>query len=180
MSKPVKNLITEEYRRRFADLDGCVVIDIRGVNAHQNNELRAGLLKEQVRVTVVKNSLAKTALSGTAMEKLGQLLDGPCALVYGGESVVNIARTIIARVKEIQALEVKGAIMEGEVYTADQVEALSKFPTRAEAQAQVIQVILGPAGQVIGAALSAGSAVASILKTIEEKLEKGEAIRKVG
>jgi large subunit ribosomal protein L10 len=180
MSKPVKNLITEEYRRRFADLDGCVVIDIRGVNALQNNDLRAGLLKEQVRVTVVKNSLAKSALTGTAMEKLGELLEGPCALAYGGESVVNIARSLIARVKEIQALEVKGAIMEGELFTADQMEALSKYPTRAEAQAQVIQVVLGPAGQVIGAAVGAGNAIASILKAMEEKLEKGEAISKVG
>ncbi len=180
MSKPVKNLITEEYRRRFADLDGCVVIDIRGVNSQQNNSLRAGLLEKQVRVTVVKNALAKSALQGTAMEKLSELLDGPCALAYGGESVIDVARAILARVKEIESLEVKGAIMEGELYPADKVEALSKFPTREEAQAQIIQVILGPAGQVIGAALSAGGNIASILKAMQEKLEKGEAIARVG
>ena len=61
----------------------------------------------------------------------------------------------------------------------DQITALSKFPTKEEAQAQVIQVVLGPAGQVIGAATSAGANIASILKAVEEKLEKGEAIAKI-
>ena len=51
---------------------------------------------------------------------------------------------------------------------------------REEAQAQIVQLLLSPAGQVIGAATSAGGSIAGILKTMEEKLEKGEAIAKVG
>ena len=43
MSKPIKNLITESYRKRFADVDGGVVIDIRGVEANDNNRLRGSL-----------------------------------------------------------------------------------------------------------------------------------------
>jgi large subunit ribosomal protein L10 len=92
---------------------------------------------------------------------------------------VEVARVLLDQVKSLPKLQIKGAIMEGEVYTADQIDALSKFPTRDEAQAQVIQVILGPAGQLIGAALGVGNQIASILKTMEEKLEKGETIAKI-
>ncbi|MCC7146183.1 MAG: 50S ribosomal protein L10 [Phycisphaeraceae bacterium] len=180
MSKPVKNLIAQSYTQRFGDVTGAVIIDIRGINSQHNNALRSGLRQKQIRVTVVKNSLAKKALEGTALAGLKDLFDGPCAMVYGGDSVVTVARELLGKAKEIEKLQVKGAIMDGQVYGPEQIEALSKYPTRAEAQAQVIQIILSPAGQVIGAATSAGSAIASILKTIEEKLEKGEAIAKVG
>jgi large subunit ribosomal protein L10 len=180
MSKPVKQMIIDLYRKTFEDADGAVLIDIRGITANENNALRGDLAKKAgVRITVVKNSLAAKAFTGTALEPMTQLLDGPSAVVHGGESVVHVARELIDWVKKLEKLQFKGAVMEGTVFGPDQVEALSKYPTRQEAQAQVIQVILGPASQVIGAAVSAGGNVAGILKAMEEKLEKGEAITKV-
>ena len=59
MSKPVKNMIVAEYQRRFGELDSAVLIDIRGVDANTNNAMRAKLNGKEMRVTIVKNSLAK-------------------------------------------------------------------------------------------------------------------------
>ncbi|MAE65890.1 MAG: 50S ribosomal protein L10 [Phycisphaeraceae bacterium] len=179
MSKPVKNMIVDAYRRRFDEVGSAVMIDIRGVNANDNQKLRNHLAEREIRVTLVKNSLAQRAWRDTALDGLCGLLDGSCAVAYGGSSVVEVARLLIDQAREIN-LTFKGALMEGEVFGPDEVEKLSKYPTREEAQAQVIQVFLGPAGQVIGAALSGGSQIASILQAIEEKLEKGETIAKAG
>ena len=43
MSKPVKEMILAEYQKRFVDLDGALVIDIRGIDANENNTLRLDL-----------------------------------------------------------------------------------------------------------------------------------------
>jgi large subunit ribosomal protein L10 len=180
MSKPVKNLIAKAYEERFGELTEAVVIDIRGVKSNDNNALRGGLAQKNIKVTVVKNSLAKQVFDGTAMQNLTKILDGPCALAYGAGSAVEVARALIERVKDIQNLQFKGAIMDGQVFGPDQIEALSKYPTRDEAVAQVVQVILGPASQIAGCLVAAGGQIASILKTIEEKLEKGEEIKKAG
>jgi len=176
MSKPIKNLVTESYRRRFADVDGGVIVDLCGVASNDNNQLRDTLAEQGIRVTIVKNSLAKAAFSGTALEGLGDMLDGPCAIAYGGDSVVVVTRSLVDLVKQIENLEVKGALMEGQTFGAEQIDALSKYPTREEAQGQLISIVLGPAGQVIGAATSGGSAIASVLETLVEKLEKGETV----
>ena len=53
MSKPVKEMIAAEYVRRFGDLEGALVIDIRGIEANENNALRLGLLEKDIRVTVI-------------------------------------------------------------------------------------------------------------------------------
>jgi large subunit ribosomal protein L10 len=179
MSKPIKNLIKKVYQKRFGSLEGAVLIDIRGMNAHANNTLRAGLAQKAIRITVVTNNLAAAALQGTRLERIGELLDGPTAVVYGGESVVHVARELIQVAKQLDKLEFKGALMEGVIFGPGDVDKLSKYPTREEALGQVVQVVLGPAGQLVGAVTGPGGAIASILQTIADKLEKGETIQKV-
>lgn len=182
MSKPIKNLITDTYKKQFADLDGAVLIDIRGVASNTNNTLRHGLAQKKVKVTVVKNSLAAKAMEGTILRGLASLLEGPTAMVYGTNkdvTVVDVAREVVKLAKEIEQLQVKGALMEGQLFQANEIEALSKYPTKAEAQGQVIQIILTPAQKLVGSILGPGRKVASLVKAIEEKLEKGETIAKV-
>lgn len=176
MSKPVKSLITNSYQSRFADLESAVLIDIRGVGANDNTRLRHELASKQIRVTVVKNSLARTAFKDTALEQLTELLEGPNAMVYGGQSVVEVARELIDIIKTIKAIEFKGAIMEGQLFGPSELEALSKYPTRDEAIAQVVQIVLSPAQNIVGAALGPGRKVAALVKAVEEKLEKGETV----
>ena len=65
MSKPVKEMIVAEYKRRFNDVTSGLLIDIRGIKATTNNELRIDLLQKDIHITVLKNSLAKTAFQDT-------------------------------------------------------------------------------------------------------------------
>ena len=71
MSKPVKGMIIDAYKERFAGIEGAVIVDLRGLNAIENNELRNELRTRNVRVTVVKNSLARKAIAGTPLEPVG-------------------------------------------------------------------------------------------------------------
>jgi len=184
MSKPVKNLITESYKKRFSDVDGLVVIGYNGINAEQNNAMRNTLAEKGYRVTVVKNTLANKALADTPLDRLGEVLDGSCAVIYATDengSVVSAARTLFEQKKEMDFLEIKGAVMEGAIFQDEKaVEALSKYPTREEAIAKVAGALLGPAsmlsktltdqgGQVTGALKGGAGMVPNLLKAIEEK-----------
>ena len=176
MSKPVKNMIAETYRRRFGGHDGAVLIDVCGVKANDVNRLRSDLAQKDIRLTVVKNSLAKKVVQGTPMEGISQFLDGPCTMVYGGETVVDVARVLVDVAKQIEKLQFKGALMEGQSFGPDQIEELSKYPTREEAQAQVLQLVLSPGRNLAGSILGPGGKIASLVKAIQEKLEKGETV----
>ncbi len=181
MSKVVKDLIINEYRQQFADVSDALLIDIRELKAGQNIELRRGLRAKGIRVTVVRNALATKAFEGTSLSPLDPLLTGSSAVVYGGETVIDVAREIVEFAKKIRKMELKGAVLDGEVFKGKAgVEALSKFPTRAEALGQAVTLVLSPGASLMGAVTGPGGAIASILKTIAEKLEKGEAIAKAG
>ena len=181
MSKPVKEMIVADYRRRFTDTSDALVIDIRGIEANDNNEMRLGLLEKDIHVTVVKNTLAKAAFEGTGLESLGDVLEGPSAIAYGAESVVEVARELVKWAKQVEDLELKGAVLDGQVFEgAAGVTALSKFPTRDEAQAQAVQLVLSPGGNLVGAVTSPGAKLLSIVSEIQTRLEEGNTIEKVG
>jgi len=180
MSKPIKNLIAANYRQKFAEVEGAVLIDIRGITSNDNNKLRANLAQKNIRVTVVQNNLARVAFADTELKALENLLSGPSALVYGGSSVVEVARELIERVKEIPSIQFKGALMDGQLFPADQISALSKYPTKEEAQGQVVQLFLSPARKLAGQIAGPAGKLAGYIKAVEEKLEKGETIAKVG
>ncbi len=183
MSKPVKNMITDSYKKRFEGLNGAVLVDMRGIRANDNNRFRRGLADKQIHVTIVKNSLAKASFKGGELEPLGDLLEGPSAMAYPTDenvSIVNIARELLDWAKQIKEIQFKGALMEGIIFGPDDIEVLSKYPTREEAQAKAVQIILTPGQQLVGSILGPGRQVASLVKAVEEKLEKGETLKKAG
>ena len=181
MSKPVKEMIIDEYRRRFENVDGGVILQIRGMDALENNEFRNELRKKSIHITVLKNTLAKKAFAGTDLEVLFPALTGPAALAFGAESPVDVAREIVDWAKKVKALELCAASIDGVYFEGEAgVKALAKFPTRAEAQSTVVTILLTPHRNVVGCAKSPGSKLMSVVKSLEEKLEDGEVIAKVG
>lgn len=181
MSKTVKAIMMDDYRARLGETEEALVVSLRGIGAIDNNRIRRQLGKKDIRVTVIRNKLFGQAFGDTSLGRLAPLLTGSSALAYGAESVVEVAREIVDLVKEFPDLELKGAILDGELFEGeDGVKALSKFPTRDEAIAKDVALVIGPGSKLVGAVKGPGSGVAGIIKAIEDKLEKGEAIAKIG
>src|SRR5688500_9803886 len=161
MSKRVKNLITRELAGKFKGVDGVAVINPRGIDANKNNALRRKLRNAKLRMTVVKNTLARRAVYGeggagagdaSKLKGFEKLLDGPSAVIYGEASIAQIARLILDEKKADDKLELRGIFFDGEIYEGDAgVEQASKLPTREEAVAGVLAALLGPGRKLAGA-----------------------------
>jgi large subunit ribosomal protein L10 len=175
MSKKVKALIEKETAARLEGIEAVAVLNPRGIGAIANNNIRRRLREKNLRMTVVKNTLAVRATANTKLKGFESLLDGPSAIVYGkGVAVSVIARTLLDEKKTLEdkkgTLEIRGAFFDGELYLGDKgIEKASKLPTREEAIASVIAAILGPGRKLAAALKGPGSVLGGILKTIEEK-----------
>ncbi len=181
MSKPVKEMIMREYADRLGDTSDAMLISIRGVSAVETTKVRNELRKKDIRITVIRNALARRNFAGTGLEALTPLLKGPSAIAFGGQSVVEVAREIVKLVEQFPGIELKGAVLDGTLFEGKKgVEELSKFPTRDEAIGQVVTLVVSPARKLMAQVKGPGAKVAGIIKAIEEKLEKGETIAKVG
>ena len=175
MSKKVKNLIQRELGEKFKGVESVAVINPRGIAATKNNQIRRRLREKGLRMTVVKNTLAKRAVgAGSKLKGFDTLLDGPSAVIYGEASISTIARLVLEEKKTDEKIELRGIFFDGEVYVGDKgVEQVSKLPTREEAIGQVVALILAPGSKLAGTLKGQAGKVAALIKAIEEKAEKG-------
>ena len=107
------------------------------------------------------------------------MLDGPSAVAYGAP-IVEMAREIVGLLKDFPLIQLRGAVLDGNLFKGDAgVKELAKFPTKAESQANIVTLVVSPGRTLLGAVMGPAGAVMGIIKAIETKLEKGEAITKV-
>jgi ribosomal protein L10 len=97
MSKKVKSLIEKETANRLDGIEAVGVLNPRGIGAIANNQMRRRFREANLRMTVVKNTLAARATASSKLKGFETLLDGPSALVYGkGVGVSAIERAFLA------------------------------------------------------------------------------------
>jgi len=174
MSRKAKQLVTEEYKQQYEGLDTVCVIDLTGLDGVSVHKLRGELRQKGARLNVVKNSLARRAFDGSALDPLGKALTGPCALVTGGESVVDIAKELARLARELGAIKLKFAMMDGDpdlVPVAD----IAKMKSLAELRGEVIMLVLSPWRRLAGQITSPWSRVAGCLEAVAAKEEDSQA-----
>lgn len=171
MSKPVKEMMRKVLTQRLEGVTSVAVVDLTGIDANTTNEIRSLLTEKSISLNVVRNSLARQAFKEVGLEAAVDLLAGPCALAWGGESIVSVVRELRDIGKKVSNLTVKGALLDGDVFGADRMVELSNFPTREEAIGQVIGAAMAPAAQIASCLIAPGGAIAALLKTIEESAE---------
>lgn len=134
MSKQVKELLTRDLSRRLDGVSDCVVANVVGMDAITTTALRKRLREKNIRVMVIKNSLARRATEGTSLAPAFDGLDGAAAVVWGGEDFISLVKEVVELDKDpaYDDFEARGGVMDGEALDADKVKQISKWPNRLE------------------------------------------------
>jgi large subunit ribosomal protein L10 len=172
MSKYVKGLVQKQLEKAFSGVSEFLVVSIKGIDGVNNNVMRGALRQKGIRISVVKNTLARNAYKSMGVKVSDGLFTGPCAIVYGGDSIVDVAKQVLTWTKKFDKLEVKGAFLDGMVLDAKAAQSVSKMPTRAELQGRIVRAMMSPGANIAGAIASPASNIAGCVKSLVEKLEK--------
>jgi large subunit ribosomal protein L10 len=171
MSKYVKNLISEDLKERWEGVSDALLVNVVGMEANQNVVLRRTLREKGINLLVVKNSLARRAAEGTDLARAFQGTEGSLAVVWGGEDVVSLAKEIVRLSEDAKfaPFAPKGGVMEGATLSAEQVKAVSKWPSRTEQLSILIGQILSPGANLSAQLLGPGAMLASQFKKKSEE-----------
>jgi large subunit ribosomal protein L10 len=175
MSRPIKEQMVRQYAARFEGVSGLAVVRMQGLDVQRTTAFRAALRGRGVRAMVVRNSLCRRALATVGLEPAGALLEGPCTLVWGGESIVDLAKVVAEQAKAIVEVEVRGGYFEGRVLSKDDLDALSRMPGREELLGWVVGLAMGQGARVAALAMAPASRVlGQVRKRAEGAAEEGE------
>jgi len=175
MSKYVKNLITDHVRTQLQGVESALLVNTIGIKSNANMKLRAELQRKNIRVLVVKNSLAARAVADTPLAGMFEDVTGTTAICWGASDIVSLAKEVTSLVdsKKFEPFAALGGMMEGSRLSAAQVTEVSKWPTREEQISLLVGQILGPgarlASQLLGPGGQLAGQVAELVKQREEK-----------
>lgn len=137
---PAKEEAVKALRDEFSDYSGYIFTDYRGMTVEQITNLRQQLRKKDAAYRVVKNRFAKIAFKDLNHGGAEDHMVGPTAVALTkGEESGPVAKILFEFAKGGAPLSVKGAIIGGDLYDANQIEAYSKLPTRLE----LISILMG-------------------------------------
>jgi large subunit ribosomal protein L10 len=169
MSKRIKNMLAEDLRQRLGGCRDMLVVDNSRLDGVSGTNLRLKLRKQNIRMLGVKNSLARKVLAEMGLDGLGTFLSGPSTLVYGGPDIVALSKEVAKWAKDLEALQIKGGIVDGTAVNPAEVDALSKSPSREELLGKIVMLALSPGAQLAALLAGAGGTVAGQIKAIAEK-----------
>jgi len=143
MSKSMNAAMIQAVVGDLEGCDSCVLIGCDGWTSSETLTVRSKLREKGFRMRVVKNTLAGVAFERRNMNGLGTRLNGPSAVVYGGDGAIAIAKHLVEESKTNKKLKIHGAWSEGEVLDGAGVTALSKVPGRMELLAMTLSGMFG-------------------------------------
>jgi large subunit ribosomal protein L10 len=173
MSKYVKELMMDQLRTDLNGSRSLLIVNLKGLDANAEHHLRRDLRKKSIRLRVLKNSLARRVFSELGMDGLSRFLDGQSAIAWGGEGIAELAKEMTAQVKLLKKPEIKGGAVDGVVVGPEQVEDITKLPSREVLIGQVLGLLLGPARQTLALLSSPSSTLIGQLEALVKRSQEG-------
>ena len=161
--------ILNEAIDRVKASDFCFILNYGGLKVDQFTVLRQTLAKHQSRAMVVKNTYLAKAAKELGWADLSAMLSGPTAVITGTGDVAEIAKVLTEFVKKNDKASVKGANVENALLSAEDVEALSKLPSKDMMRSILLSTLLAPATSFVRVLNAPLLNVLYALKAYEDK-----------
>lgn len=168
MKKQEKNLIIDEFVGVFKS-PGIYLMDFKGLNVAEITELRSKLRESNVSMRVVKNTLAKRALRGAGISNFDSFFVGPTGIIWSREDSIIPSRLLLEYLKKHDKAKLKAGLVDGSVVGADQMDAVSKLPTKHELYAILAATLNAPISNLARALNAVPTKLARTVDALREQ-----------
>ena len=100
---------------------------------------------------------------------------GPIAVAFGFEDQVSPAKIVSKFIKDTKKGEILGAILEGNLLSADEAKALAKLPSKEELYAKMLGSINSPASGIVGSVNAVMASLTRAVAAVRDQKEKAAA-----
>jgi large subunit ribosomal protein L10 len=174
MPTPKKAAEVQEITELLKDSPLAILTDYRGLSVADLQNLRRQLRQHQANIRVVKNTLTAIAAEQAGVSSIQPLLEGPTALVTTAEDVVSPSKVVNDFVRTSRILQIKGALLEGQLIPAAEIENLASLPPREVLLARVVGGLQSPMYGLVGVLAGTIRQLGYVLNARAEQLGGGE------
>jgi len=144
-----KQLLLDEIKEQIDKHDTFIVMSYSGFNANVANNFRAAVEKLGGDVEIVRKRILQKAAEASGI-KLECELPGHIGMVFAGKDPLETTKMIYDFSQQNEkSIKVVGGRFEGEMYSGEQLEMLSKLPNLDGMRAQLLSVLEAPLSQTL-------------------------------
>jgi large subunit ribosomal protein L10 len=149
-TKERKREIVSELQTLFDNGKVAIVADVSGLTVKELTTLRRSLDKNQAKLRVAKNTLAKIATNSKDFDAIKSLTKGPSAIVVGYDDPAAPAKTTVNFFKALKKGSIRGGVIEGKTITESEVKGLAELPSKEQLLSEIIAGLDSGARNIAG------------------------------
>lgn len=130
MNRSGKAAIIEAVKARADKASFAVITDFKGMTVEELTNLRVSLRNAGGEYLVVKNTLARIALTDGTHDAIKDNFHDNCGVAFGFDDPVAVAKALSDFAKQSKLFELRCASLDGKALDAAQIDALAKLPNR--------------------------------------------------
>lgn len=143
LNRSEKQAVIEEVTGLAAKAQTLVMAEYRGITVADMTKLRNDARSKGVNLSVLKNTLARRAVAGSAFEIAGDQMTGP--LIYGfSVDAVAAAKVVADFAKTNDKLVIRGGVYGGKSLDVNGVKQLASIPSKEVLLAQLCGLLMSP------------------------------------
>ena len=139
-----KSAEVSELTDEIGKANNAFLIDFKGITVPQVTELRKQVRETKSGYVVVKNTLALIALKDSPIVAMREQFTGPTAIAFNAKDAVALAKALTKFAKDVPAVRFKGAMLDGQIVSTEQIQTIATLPSREELVAKLLYVLQSP------------------------------------
>ena len=140
----------DELVDRLSRAQLTVIADYRGLSVSALQDFRSRLKPLEAEFKVAKNTLTRIAAEQAGIEGLEPQLEGPTAIMFAYGDIVAPAKAISDFVRTSRILQIRAGVLNNQVVTAADIEAISSLPPREELLGKLVGLLASPMTRTAG------------------------------
>lgn len=170
--RPEKESIVNEIREYLEDIDYVFLVDYRGLTVEQLTDLRGQLGRSHTRFQIVKNAFLRRVVDHVGWDGMSAFLEGPTAVIIGEGDVTQTAKVLRNFKAENNLPMVKGGRLGDRLLSPEDIEEMSRIPSRDVLLGRLIGTICVPMIQLVGLMEQKVSGLLYVLRAIKKGMKK--------
>ena len=119
-----KKALVADLVAKMKDSKAVVAFKYQGLTVEKFQQLRRSMRANGCDVAIIKNNITRRAASELGYQEFADLLSGPIAIAFASEDMVAPAKEIYAFAKDNKCVEVVSGVVDGTIYSVNQLEEL--------------------------------------------------------
>lgn len=170
--RPEKQLLLDEIKDKIAHSKALVFTSYKRLEPNVASSFRINLAKTGGSLEVVKKRILIKAAQVAGIELDPALLQGHIAVIFAAQDPIQTTKAVYQFSQENEEiLEVIGGRFEGAFCSAQDVEQISKLPSKEEMRAQLLGTLEAPLSQTLSVM---DALLTSILHCMDNKSQQSQ------